>query len=62
MEVKYIQNLTQDILDWKCVTVLNKHKINGKNGEVSKNSIVKGLHKFFKAIVNELRNALSNLG
>ena len=29
-EVKYIQNLMQDMLDWKYVTVLNKQKMNGK--------------------------------
>ena len=30
MEVKYIQKLTQEILDLKYVTVLDKHKMNGK--------------------------------
>ena len=30
MEAKYIQTLTQDMIDLKYMTILNKHKINGK--------------------------------
>ena len=33
-----------------------------KGAELSENSMGKGLHKVFKAVVNELNNALPNLG
>ena len=34
-DVKYIKNLTKDMLDWKYVTLLNKCKniVNGKNSQ-----------------------------
>ena len=36
METAYIQKLTQDMLDLKYVTVLDKHKVNGKEKKYQK--------------------------
>ena len=40
-EVKYIQKLTQEMLDWKYVTVLNKKKMNGKEHNAQQRVLAK---------------------
>ena len=39
MEIMYIQIITQDMLDWKYMTVLDKRKLNEKEQNYHKNDV-----------------------
>ena len=51
----------QEILDWKLRDCIQQTQSAWKVAKLSTKSIVKGLHKGFKAVVNELQNSLTNL-
>ena len=55
-EVKYIQKLTQDILDLKYVTVLEKRKMNGKERNSQQRVREKYYIKSLKPFILEPRN------
>ena len=64
-DIRYGNQIHTDInardVRLKICDYIKQTKNECKVEELSANSMVKGLHKFFKAVVNELNNALPNL-